>query len=61
MSFFLLEHFWLCFCLSPHGVLRRQRIWVGQEAGTLHYQESTWEVLSGRVGELPPAMGPEDW
>lgn len=23
VSFFLLEHFWLCFCLSPHGILVR--------------------------------------
>lgn len=33
VSFFLLEHFWLCFCLSPHGFLLR-KTWEGAVAGT---------------------------
>lgn len=31
--FFLLEHFWLCFCLSPHGIPVRM-VWGG--AGLRH-------------------------
>lgn len=33
VSFFLLEHFWLCFCLSPRGIVMRGSVGVGQGAG----------------------------
>lgn len=30
VSFFLLEHFWLCFCLSPCGIPRRTGVGWGR-------------------------------
>lgn len=55
--FFLLEHFWLCFCLSPRGIPMRKG-WVGQGLGPQQQQQPQPPLTTGKQMQENCSGGP---